>query len=201
MLGDADYVILVPYLEVPGPDGSTQVAEQNDKARKIINCALKAGITKVQWDEMLLKVGAEKIEDLLDLHAEDFEECRFKPVLCRRIVDFQSLLFEMFWANLGESGDEDSVARGSGDPVPPPPPPIQGTAQLCKEHKPKGNRASRLKYWFFQAVSDGCTNCVGILVNDLGVDKDVRSDTMKYSAKDFATWAEQDEMFAYLEKL
>ena len=40
-----------------------------------------------------------------------------------------------------------------------------------------------------------------ILVKDLGVAKDVTSDTQKYTAWDFAEWAEQHDMKVFLDEL
>ena len=62
----------------------------------ILNCAVEAKLSKTQWDEMLDKIGAEKIKDILEIDAEDFHSCDFKPVLQSRLETFQSALYRNY---------------------------------------------------------------------------------------------------------
>ena len=191
--------------------------EVTDLEQMIMNCAVDAKLSKTQWDEMFAAVGAEKIGDILELLADDYNKCNFKPVLKRRLEKFQSLLYERHWQffsgdmdvedeNFDEHWNSVEAAHISGDAAPgniPPPPPqlVLNFGHLCQKHKPSKNRANRPKYWFFNAVSHGCQPCVKILVEDMGVDKDELSDTQGFSAMDFADWFKQPEMKVYLATL
>ena len=196
------------YLLNPGQEELTEV----DKM--ILNCAAEAKLSKDQWDEMLKKVGAEKIEDLLELLSVDYESCDFKPLLRRRLVNFQKAIYANHWSKQEEEEEEeeDVTARGSGDaeeaapaapsaPRPPAPAAPPGTENLCPCHKPPKKRQGDLKYWYFNAVSQGCKKCVLILVHQMGVDKDATSDNRGYDAMDFAEYFKQPAMRAFLETL
>ena len=85
----------------------------------ILYCAAKANISKDQWEEVFQKVGAEKIEDFLELHPSEYDLCDFKPLLQRRLQLFQSNLFEEHWSkNMEYSSEEEdhgaANAAGSG---------------------------------------------------------------------------------------
>ena len=58
----------------------------------ILTCAAEAKISRTQWEEMMAAVGVDKIEDVLKLHPDDFNTCKFQPLLQRRIEEFQTLL-------------------------------------------------------------------------------------------------------------
>ena len=45
------------------------------------------------------------------------------------------------------------------------------------------------KYFLFRAAEDGCVPCVHSLITHEGIDPMAQSDSCKYSAEDFATWA------------
>ena len=194
-------------LLTPGQEESTETVQV------ILNCAVEAKLSKEQWEYLLGEVGAEKIEDVLDLYADDYERCGFKPLLQRRIEKFQSNLFDKYFnKQVGSGGEEDGAARGSCDAVaaaplavvPPPranPPLFPGTQHLCRDHRPSKNRVRKVKYWFFNAVKAGCQVCVQTLVEDMGIDTNVRSDTNKYTAMEFAVHFEQPEMCPYLQSL
>lgn len=176
----------------------------------ILTCAVDAKLSKAQWDELLDKVGAENIEDLLELDAEDYDICLFKPLMKRRLEDFQSALYDKHWSKQKGNRDEADVpARGSGDAEPaappatrpPQPPPVPTVEDLCKKHKPSKHRVDKLEYWFFHAVSDGCKSCVKLLVHGMGVDKNAISESQSYTAFDFAEWSGQTAMKDYLETL
>ena len=114
--------------------------------------------------------------------------------------------------------DEASVREVDVAPLPdgvhqmaePPPPlvseevtrlPMSSLAPLCIKHEPSKRRKHSLKYWYLHAVSDGCQHCVKFLVKDMGVDKDARSDTQGWSAREFADCFQQREMTDYLQTL
>ena len=97
---DADFVRLrrqaFLYLLKAGQEELSELEEM------ILKCAAEAKLTKDQWKEILEKVGAEKIEDLLELHSEDYENCTFKPLVKRRLVNFQTALYAKYWIyNIG----------------------------------------------------------------------------------------------------
>ena len=87
---------------------------------------------------------------------------------------------------------------------PPPPPPANGnppgTERLCRAHRPTRNRRHLLEYWFFHAVSDGCQECVRILVNEMGVDVNSTSLTNGYNAMGFARHFNQPAMARFLQR-
>ena len=60
--------------------------------KMILNCAADAKLSKSQWDEVLAAVGVEKIGDILQLMSDDYDSCHFKPLLQRRVKNFQSFL-------------------------------------------------------------------------------------------------------------
>ena len=60
--------------------------EPTEVEKTILNCAAEAQLSKHQWDEVLEKVGAEKIEDLLELLSADYERCRFRPLRRRGVA-------------------------------------------------------------------------------------------------------------------
>ena len=98
--------------------------ELTELDKMISTCAVDAKLSKAQWDELLEKVGAEKIEDLLELDAEDYDTCLFKPLMKRRLEEFQSNLYDKHWSKQKGNRDEADVpARGSGDAEPAAPPP------------------------------------------------------------------------------
>ena len=72
---------------------------------------------------------------------------------------------------------------------------------LCQKHKPVKSRQDQLKCWLFKAASQGCQECVQILVKDMGVDKNATSDNHGYTAMDFAQFEQQVAMMAFLETL
>ena len=76
-----------------------------------------------------------------------------------------------------------------------------GTERLCNQHTPSQHRRGQLKYWFFKAVTHGCQECVKILVQDMGVDKNETSDTQGYNAMGFAEYFEQHAMKDFLQTL
>ena len=182
---------------------------------KILTCAKEAGISATQWRYIMKAVGAEKIADILELHLEHFNRCNFKPLLSKRIVNFLDCL----WSQLTTLRLHFSQAATVAPPPPPqcpPPPTVQQdapspvpkaapwplrTSRLCPQHQPFKKRREDLNYWFFHAVSHGCKECVKILVEEMGVDKNATSATQEYSAIDFAEYFAQPEMKAYLEKL
>ena len=80
--------------------------------------------------------------------------------------------------------------------------PFEDGTHLCKKHKPKTqSRRDDPKYWFFNAAKQGCKNCVAFCVERHGIDKNVVSETHKYTAEDFARYNEDDEMFEFLQSL
>ena len=93
--------------------------------------------------------------------------------------------------------------------------PFEGGRHLCKRHKPIAkNRQEDPRYWFFNAVLDGCKDCVAFCVHRHGIDKDVESDNMVYNpttrkrlptrtmtAADFARLNKDAEMLCFLEML
>jgi hypothetical protein len=87
-------------------------------------------------------------------------------------------------------------ASGAPAPPPPPPPPIpdpedfvpfDNGIHLCRHHKPS-NTERRLdpKYWFFQAVRQGCTRCVDFCVRRHLINKNIVSNTNGYTALAYA---------------
>ena len=132
--------------------------------------------------------------------------------LVERVEKFQTRLWVNYWSVQEESYVEDaSTASASADPVPYPSPPVPAPPphdpaaasfnRLCWKHRPSKNRQSDLKYWLFKAIEHGCQDCVQIMVEELGVDKSVVSNTHKYTAMDYAVWAKQPKMQDYLKEL
>ena len=108
-----------------------------------MTCAVEANLTKAQWDELLHKVGVEKIEDLLDLEADNYKNAGFRPELFSQVEIFQKVLYKNHWSKLLASREYDNdTARGSGDAlataVPPsqPRPPDVATAALPPQSLP-----------------------------------------------------------------
>ena len=123
---DADFVRLrrqaFLYLLKAGQEELTELEEM------ILKCAAEAKLTKDQWDEILEKVGAEKIEDLLELHSEDYEHCTFKPLVQRRLKNFQEALYDNYWINQIGSQDKEKVTATAT----PPELPRKGTRHLLE---------------------------------------------------------------------
>ena len=179
------------YLLNPGH----AVLTEQDKM--ILECAAEAKDTKSQWELVLGKVGAEKIEDLLDLRPADYDSCEFLPLLRRRLKNFQTNLYAKHCNN-----DLTLVCvQAAPYASPPSDPPIPCIDCLCEKHRPSKNREHKLKYWYFHAFGDGCKRCVKYLVKDMGVDKNEISDTQSYTAKEFAEFFKQQEMLGFLETL
>ena len=99
-------------------------------------------------------------------------------------------------------------SSGSPAPPPPPPPPVpepEGFVSfdegihLCRHHKPK-NALRRLdsKYWFFQAVRQGCFRCVECCVRRHFIDKHIMSDNDGHTALDFARYEGNDAMVDFI---
>ena len=186
--------------------------EPNAVEMTVLQCAVEAGISKPQWDLMREALGIEEIEDFLELYSDAYESCHFNPLLYQRVEHFQTALWVNFWSAQEESYvEEASTASGSGDPVPypspavPAPPPHAPAAasfnRLCWKHRPSKNRQSDPKYWLFKAIEHGCQDCVKIMVEEMDVDKSAVSNTYKYTAMEYAVWANQPEMQDYLEEL
>ena len=190
--------------------------------RMILTCAADAKISTAQWDTIFEAAGLEEIKDILELEAGDFDSIKFKPLLQNRVGQFQRYLFERYWSTLVTSPAESTPPKAKAPPpahlllnsgAPPPPkepapcpetepaPSPKPTDRLCQKHEPTKNRREDLNYWFFNAIKDGCEDCVKVLVQELGVDKDVTSDTQNYSAKQFAEWFHQPHMNDILDKL
>ena len=182
---------------------------------KILTCAKEAEISPTQWHYIMEAVGAEKIADILELHLEHFNRCKFKPVLSCRIETFMSLLWSRLSALKLHFSQAVTVAPPPA-PQCPPPPTVQQDApfpvpqaapcplrmsRLCPQHQPFKKRRADVNYWFFHAVKDGCQKCVKILVEELGVNSNATSETRNYTAMDFARLFNQPEMMAYLETL
>ena len=171
---------------------------------KIYTCAIEAGISDAQWKELIVAVGAEEVEDILELYLEDFNKCKFKPLLSVRIENFLARLWNEPMETAGvalPTPTEVEVPEAVPIPVPHAAPRPLQTSKLCKSHKPSKNRREDLSYWFFHAVSDGCKGCVKILVEEMEVDINATSETHRWTAMDFAEFYEQHEMKAYLELL
>ena len=182
--------------------------ELTQSEAKIYTCAIEAGISDAQWKELILAVGAEVIEDILELYLEDFNKCNFKPLLSVRIENFLARLWNepMETAAVAlptplPTPTEVEVPEAAPIPVPHASPRPLQTSTLCKHHKPSKKRREDLSYWFLHAVSDGCKGCVKILVEEMKVDINATSETHKWTAMDFAEFYEQQEMKAYLELL
>ena len=79
------------------------------KDTMILKCAVAANLSKLQWNEFLAQVGAENITDILEIEAEDFERCKFKPLLQRRLDHFQHALYVHYWSKLGVRPAEGST--------------------------------------------------------------------------------------------
>ena len=106
---DDEFVLVrFHYLMKQGQEELTELEEM------ILDCAAGAKFTKDQWDELLEKVDAGAIEDLLDLNPEDYEGCDFKPLMRRRVLNFQQALYDNYWSH--------RIATRA----PPPPPPLPG---------------------------------------------------------------------------
>ena len=161
-----------------------------EQDKMILDCAAEAKISKPQWELVLGKVGAEKIEDLLDLYPADYDSCEFLPLLRRRLKNFQTKLYAKHRNN------ELTLVCVQAAPYP-----IPCIDCLCEKHRPSKNREHKLKYWYFHAVGHGCKRCVEYLVKDMGVDKNEISDTQSYTAKEFAEFFKQQEMLGFLETL
>ena len=175
---------------------------------KIYTCAIEAGISETQWKELILAVGAEKIEDIFELYQEDFNKCNFKPLLSVRIEKFLARLWDepMDTAAVAlptplPTPTQEEVPGAAPIPVPHASPRPLQTSTLCKHHKPSRKRREDLSYWFLHAVSDGCKECVRILVEEMEVDINATSETHRWTAMDFAEYYEQHEMKGYLELL
>ena len=131
----------------------------------------------------------------------------------RRVLNFQEALYDNYWSRriatrappppppLPGMEDVGVVTAPTASPAPPAPAAHPDMEKLCKIDKPSRNRQGQLKYWYFSAVGHGCKECVKLLVQDMGVDKNVTSDNHGYSAMDFAAFYEQPEMRAYLATL
>ena len=79
---------------------------------------------------------------------------------------------------------------------------FEGGRHLCKKHKPKSkSRRHDPKYWFFNAVTDGCQRCVACCVYRHNIDKDVVSDNNQFTAQDFARYNENADMLRFLQML
>ena len=211
------------WLELLEP-GQEETLGQTDEV--ILNCALEAKLSKGQWDEMINQIGAETIEDILVVDADDFHGCDFKPVLRARLEVFQSALWRNYWSKLRERPTEgtsptslpldskDDVRQNSKPlldllDVPRPPPVAQEVtrlsndmlASLCVRHEPSKTRKMDLKYWFLHAAGHGCQHCVELLVKEMGVNKDSCSDNQKWTAMDFADYYGQEKMKTFLRTL
>ena len=179
---------------------------RSEVEKKIYYCAAEANLSKAQWDLMLETMGAEKVEDLLELDYGDYASCDFAPLLHKRLLNFQAKLLHIYWRFTPRSREEVDVVMMDGSDVclavlphvPPAPPAFPGTENLCQKHKPSQNRVGLLKYWYFNAVKHGCQECVRTLVQDMGVDKDVISNTQGYTAMHFAVYFKQPEMMEFL---
>ena len=90
--------------------GQTEVTEVE---RIVLACAVEANLTKLEWDAILVAVGAEKMEDVLDLYPEDYDRDDISgESLHRRLVRFQGLLVSALSGLPGEPLLENE-ARGS----------------------------------------------------------------------------------------
>jgi hypothetical protein len=79
---------------------------------------------------------------------------------------------------------------------------FEGGRHLCKKHKPKSkSRRHDPKYWFFNAVTDGCQRCVACCVYRHNIDKDVVSDNNQFTAQDYARYNENADMLRFLQML
>ena len=62
--------------------------------------------------------------------------------------------------------------------------------RLCKKHRPNNSgRKVFATYWFLNACRDGCLPCVRILVEECGVQKDVRSESGKFNGHAFVKYS------------
>ena len=90
--------------------GQTEVTEVE---RIVLACAVEANLTKLEWDAILVAVGAEKMEDVLDLYPEDYDRSDISVSVHRRLGSFQGLLSSALSGLPGEPLLENE-ARGSG---------------------------------------------------------------------------------------
>ena len=74
--------------------------------KMILSCVAEAHISKVEWEELLRYVGAEKIEDVLELPDETYSSCDFKPLLQNRLQNFQNYISRFTIRVLFMSGRE-----------------------------------------------------------------------------------------------
>ena len=72
---------------------SSEVAKYNRLELTILICARNAGIRGPEWTSIYLGVGANKIEDFLELKLEHFNQCNFDPELSMRIKNFLEILW------------------------------------------------------------------------------------------------------------
>ena len=59
----------------------------------LLDCAVEAQISPAQLDEIVTAIGGENIDDMLDLLPIDFDPPLCSPLLQRRIMEFQKILF------------------------------------------------------------------------------------------------------------
>merc|ERR1711953_1068850 len=90
---------------------------RNEVEKKIYYCAAEANLSKAQWDLMLETMGAEKVEDLLELDHGDYASCDFAPLLHKRLLNFQSKLLHIYWRTQIASREEVDVLMMDGSDV------------------------------------------------------------------------------------
>ena len=88
------------------------------KDTMILKCAVAANLSKLQWNEFLAQVGAGNITDILEIEAEDFERCKFKPLLQRRLDHFQHALYVNHWSKLRLNPAEATTAANASEDAP-----------------------------------------------------------------------------------
>ena len=88
---------------------TSEEVELTELDKKILTCAAEAQISTTQWIQIFEAVGAEKIEDFLQLNQADFDRCNFKPLLHRRVTECQGFLYDRHWNHFDEDIDEDST--------------------------------------------------------------------------------------------
>ena len=80
--------------------------------------------------------------------------------------------------------------------------PFDGGRHRCPTHEPRNTaKKSDIRYWFFKAAEQGCTQCVEFCVRSHHIDKHVLSNSGKWTALAFARDCGQFAMVDFIAQL